>query len=126
MSPPRETAVGDDADILERYQAPVEPTQNKKKRKNAMQNDIEEMMYGFGDTWPPNEKAVELIECMVTKYIEDLAARAKEVSDLRGKLDKECFMYVVRKDRSKFSRVCQLLSANEELKSAQKMELKES
>jgi transcription initiation factor TFIID subunit 13 len=115
----------DDGDLLDRYQCPSEGAV-KRKRKTAMQNDIEEMMYGFGDQWPPKEESVDLIENVVTKYIEDLAYRAKEVSDLRGKLDKECFMYVVRKDRSKFSRVCHLLAANEELKNAQKMELKES
>ena len=118
----------EDVDLLDKFQScedPV-PKEGSKKRKTAMQNDIEEMMYGFGDNWPPNEDSVRMIECMTTKYIEDLAERAKEVSELRGKLDKECFMYVVRKDRSKFTRVCQLLSANEELKTAQKLELKEA
>lgn len=119
------SATEEDNDILEKLQCHSE-AKVKRKRKTAMQGDIEEMMYGFGDVWPPKQESVELIESMVTNYIENLALRAKDVSELRGKLDKECFMFVVRKDRSKFSRVCQLLSANEELKNAQKMELKEA
>lgn len=115
----------DDDASLSKFERPTQAPAAKRQRKTAMHNDIEEMMYGFGDNWPPNQESVSLIECMVTSYIEDLAVRAKEVSDLRGKMDKECFMYVVRKDRSKFSRACQLLKANDELKSAQKMELKE-
>lgn len=109
---------------LSKFEKPSEPAQ-KRQRKSDMNSDIEEMMYGFGDSWPPNAECVGLIESLVTRYIEDLAVRAKEISDLRGKMDKECFLYVVRKDRSKFSRVCQLLKANEELKNAQKTELKE-
>ena len=42
---------------------------------------------------------------------------------MTGKLDKECFLYRVRKETAKFSRVNQLLSAHEELKQAQDMQL---
>ena len=114
-----------DSQGLSKFEKPSEPAP-KRQRKSDMNSDIEEMMYGFGDSWPPNTDCVDLIESLVTRYIEDLAQRAKEISDLRGKMDKECFLYVVRKDRSKFSRVCQLLKANEELKNAQKTELKEA
>ena len=40
-----------------------------------------------------------------------------------GKLDKQCFMYVVRKDRQKFTRVQKLLKTNEELKEARTSEI---
>ena len=118
------TSVDNEDQQLSKFERPSEPA-TKRQRKSDMSTDIEEMMYGFGDTWPPNPDCVTLVESVVTRYIEDLALRAKEISDLRGKMDKECFLYVVRKDRSKFSRVCQLLKANEELKNAQKTELKE-
>lgn len=105
---------------------------NRKKRKvnNNMYEDIEEMMFGFGDTshWPPDNNSVQLIQSIVVNYIEDLALRASDIADVRskdGKLDKECFMFVVRKDRSKFNRIYKLLKANEELKAVQKEEMKE-
>jgi hypothetical protein len=45
--------------------------------------------------------------------------KALEVAEVTGKLDKECFMFLVRKDRHKFSRVNRLIKANEELKRVQ-------
>jgi hypothetical protein len=66
-----------------------------------------------------------MVEKLVEQYIESLAHRAEAVAELRGKLDKECFMFVVRKDRLKFNRVHRLLQANEELKNARQVEFKE-
>jgi transcription initiation factor TFIID subunit 13 len=96
-----------------------------KSRDKKFYSDIEEMMFGFGDEWPPDANAVRLLESFVVSYIEDLADRALDIAELRGKLDKECFMFLVRKDRKKFSRVHKLLKSNEELKTVQKVELKE-
>ena len=91
---------------------------SNKKRKFT--SDIEEMMFGFGDCWPPNKKSVELVESLVVQYIENLSIRASKIGELRGNLDKECFLYLVSKDRRKFQRVCKLLDTNEEIKSVQK------
>ena len=85
------------------------------------------MMFGFGDSWPPNIESVNLVEALTTEYIQDLSARALQVADLRpnGKLDKECFLYLVRKDRNKFQRVNNLLATNKEIKKVQKVEIEE-
>jgi hypothetical protein len=40
-----------------------------------MNEDVEEMMYGFGDEWPPNPETAALMEALVKEYIEDLASR---------------------------------------------------
>lgn len=111
-------------------QAPNVPPEHRSGKRRAstyhMYDDIEEMMYGFGDNWPPNSQSVELMEKLVANYIRSLCHKAQEVSDISGgKLDKECFMYVVRKDRRKFTRAYGLLKANEELKRVQKYEMKE-
>lgn len=82
-------------------------------------------MFGFGDEWPPNNEAVTLVDTLVTQYIEELASRAENISELRGKLDKECFMFLVRKDRKKFNRIHKLLKTNEELNNIRKVELKD-
>jgi transcription initiation factor TFIID subunit 13 len=96
---------------------------SQKEKKTKFSTDIEEMMFGFGDSWPPNPEAVSLVEILVTQYIEDLASRAIQIAELRGKLDKECFMFLVRKDQHKFQRIQNLLAANEELKAAQKIRI---
>ena len=45
-------------------------------KKNAVKarfySDIEEMMYGFGDDWPPLRESVNLLDAIAVKYIEDL------------------------------------------------------
>lgn len=97
------------------------PPSKRQKRSGGSQygmyEDIEEMMFGFGDKWPPNSDSVELMEKIAANYIRNICHRAKDVAELTGKdLDKECFMYAVRKDRRKFTRVYGLLKTNEELK----------
>ena len=52
----------------------------------------------------------------MNKYIEDLALRAEILAEIRGKVEKECFLFLVRKDRAKFYRIDRLLKANESLK----------
>ena len=52
------------------------------------------------------------------------AKRACTISELKGKLDADCFLYLVRKDKRKFSRATQLLQTNEEIIVVRKMELK--
>jgi hypothetical protein len=96
-----------------------------KKARGPLSNDIADMLFGFGDSWPPNVESVNLIEKVATEYIQDLSARALQVADLRpsGKLDKECFLYLVRKERNKFLRINKLLAANKEIKAAQKKDI---
>jgi hypothetical protein len=88
-------------------------------------SDIEEMMYGFGDSWPVEPESAKLIETLVVQYIEDIVVQAAEVAQVRGQLDKECFMFLARTDRQKFTRICKLLEANEDLKKAKKRILHE-
>ena len=98
----------------------------RKRKIGEFGSDIAEMMFGFGDTWPPNTDAVRCIDSLVTDYIHDMGARALRVAELRPdkKLDKECFLYLVRKDRKKFQRVHRLLNANDEIKRVKKVDIR--
>ena len=111
----------------ENFPLEVKEEPPRKKAKGPLSNDIADMMFGFGDSWPPNIESVDVVESLVTEYIQDLSARALQVAELRpnGKLDKECFLYLVRKDRSKFQRVNSLLLKNKEIKNIQKVEIEE-
>jgi len=88
--------------------------------------DIKEMMYGFGDCWPPDPEVVSFIDVLVKNYIEDLGQRANQIGDMRGRLDKDCFLFLVRKDRRKFQRVQRLLDSYQKLEDAKNIGLKES
>ena len=44
----------------------------KPEVKARFYSDIEEMMYGFGDRWPPLSDSVHLLDAIAVKYIQDL------------------------------------------------------
>jgi hypothetical protein len=79
-------------------------------------SDLQDIMFGFGDTWPSNKDTLALVEIMVKQYIEDVCLEARTVAELKGKLDVECFTFPVRKDVRKFKRLHQLLESNEDFK----------
>lgn len=124
-----EQAVGSSIKPVDPTGPSLPPTKRQKRTCSSqygMYEDIEETMFGFGDKWPPNAESVELMEKIAANYIRNICQRAKDVSDLTGKdLDKECFMYAVRKDRRKFTRVYSLLKTNEELKKLKTTEIDE-
>ena len=88
--------------------------------------DLQEMMFGFGDQWPPCRESVQLIETLVKEYIADLAHRAQEIAlKTEYPLDKECFIFLVRADQRKFSRIQRLLNAHHEIQNARKVRKRE-
>ena len=87
------------------------------------QKDIQDMLFGFGDSWPSNKDSLSLLEILVKQFIEDLSHQALAVAEIRGKLDVECFLFVIRKDPRKLYRIQTLLSSNEQIKKARTMEL---
>lgn len=95
------------------------------ERKVKLTKNVEEMMFGFGDEWPCDREAVDLVDDLVQKYIQDLVFRAQQIALQTGKLDKECFLYLVRQDTMKFRRINNLLKANEEIHAVQKVDIKE-
>ncbi|CAK4074885.1 unnamed protein product [Aphanomyces euteiches] len=82
-----------------------------------MTESIKHMMYGFGDDWEPDPDTVELMEEIVIEYIRSMTTKALDLSNIRGKLDPECLMFLVRKDEEQLERAEELIEANELLKS---------
>lgn len=119
------TAVEEEEEVF-----PVKMLLNKGPRTSHLGfgPDIEDMLFGFGDAWPADPAVVQAIEDIVTGYIRDLALKALKVAECRpgGKLDKECFLFLVRKESQKFKRVHHLLAVNEELKAVKKIDITQS
>jgi hypothetical protein len=90
-----------------------------------LESSVEEMMYGFGDVWPPNREAVQFAEAAVVQYIRDLARGALGVAELKGKLDVGCFQFLVRKDPVKYRRVQDILKAMDEINKVKNAEIKD-
>lgn len=85
------------------------------EKKMSLEADLADMMYGFGDSWPPDPESVKFMELLVKNYMQDLVVRAVLVSQISGKFDHGCFQFVVRKDRKKFNRVQKLMKTKEEV-----------
>ena len=78
------------------------------------------MMYGFGDAKEPDPDSIELMEDMLVDYLTNVAHRAMEVAERRGRMQTEDLLYVIRNDRKKFARVDELLEMNAKLKDARR------
>ena len=89
---------------------------------SALKKDLKEMMYGFGDSFEHDPESVALMEGFVLEYISVLCSGCCKVADLTNKLDKESVLFLIRKDKKKYDRVCKLLRANDLVKRNTKIE----
>lgn len=65
-------------------------------------------MYAFGDHPEPDEDAVSFLSGMTKRYLTDLVAKSYEIAAVKGSLDEECFLFVIKKDLAKFKRIKEL------------------
>jgi hypothetical protein len=47
-----------------------------------MEEDLKDMMYGFGDEWPPDSRSVDIMRTLVIEYVTDLAGRVRNIHAL--------------------------------------------
>lgn len=90
------------------------------RKRGAFAKDLAYMMYGFGDAKEPDPDSIELMEDMLVDYLTNVAHRAMEVAERRGRMQTEDLLYVIRNDRKKFARVDELLEMNAKLKDARR------
>ena len=84
--------------------------------------DLQDMMHGFGDSYPSDPESMLLMEKLVLDYIHTLCNGCCKVAEMTGRLDKEGLLFLIKKDRKKFERVCSLLRTNDVLKRHNKLE----
>eukprot|EP00126_Sphaerothecum_destruens_P003710 Sdes_comp17485_c0_seq1m6721 len=90
------------------------------KRKGVFGKELKYMMYGFGDHTNPLPESVSLMEDIVIDYIGEIVSKAQLASGKSMRITTEDLLFVIKKDRKKYSRVRNLLYMNEELKRARK------
>lgn len=89
------------------------------KVRNTVVKHLPDMMYGFGDVKTPREDSVNLMEKLVSEYIEGVTTMAmnKAVATGATRAGLQHFMYVLKNsDKKKEERVLQLLAIFEEIK----------
>ncbi|KAI9987804.1 hypothetical protein PInf_023848 [Phytophthora infestans] len=82
-------------------------TQLKPFVRGELVESIKHMLFGFGDEAEPLDETAELMEDLVVEYVHAM-----------GKLDTECFIFLIRKDPERYDRIAELLRANDEFRAA--------
>ena len=100
-------------------------TQNK-IRKQYFAADLPWMMYGFGDDKAPLKDTVDLLDEVVSQFVEDLTRQALAITTRKtGGFKLEDLLYVIRKDRKKHTRAKRMLLAKEKIADARDGGVKE-
>ncbi|KAL8601846.1 Transcription initiation factor TFIID subunit 13 [Nucella lapillus] len=89
------------------------------KRKTMFSKELRCMLYGFGDDHNPFTEFVDLLEDMVVNYIAEMTKEAM-VLGRPGRVEVENILYLIHREPTKYSRVKELLTMNEELRKARK------
>ena len=91
----------------------------KRKRAVSLAKDLPSMMYGYGDSAEPSADSVALLENMVFDHIADLARGASSIAELKGgAVEHHDYLFLVRKNVRKYSRIMELLRMKETLDKA--------
>jgi hypothetical protein len=79
---------------------------SRKRKRASLAKDLPSMMYGFGDSAQPNQESMAVLESLVVDHVANLTKAAQNVAELKGgQVDAECFVFLVRKNVRKFSRI---------------------
>ena len=76
-------------------------------------------MHGFGEDPNPYSETVELVEELVVQFVTEMTLKAMEVGK-GGRVHVNDIIFIIRKDRKKYSRVRDLLMMKEQIDKAKK------
>jgi transcription initiation factor TFIID subunit 13 len=77
------------------------------------------MMHGFGDDPNPYSETVELVEELVIQFVTEMTLKAMEVGK-SGRVHVNDVIFIIRKDKKKYTRVRELLMMKEQIDKAKK------
>ena len=96
--------------------------QEEKESQNStgrFPNELRQMMYGFGDDKNSYAESVNVMEDLVVHFITEATKKCMDIGR-NGKVSVHDLLFLVRKDKQKYSRILELLQMNEELRNARK------
>ena len=77
------------------------------------------MVYGFGDDKNPYAESVNVMEDLVVHFITEATKNCMDIG-CNGKVSVHDLLFVVHKDKQKYSGILELLQMNKELHNARK------
>lgn len=89
------------------------------KRKPLFHRELKYMMHGFGDDPNPYSETLDLVEELVMQFITEMTLKAMEVGK-SGRVHVNDIIFIIRKDKKKYSRVRELLMMKEQIDKAKK------
>lgn len=92
----------------------------REKRKHTFLKDIRHMMYGYGDVKNPRTDTATVLEAYSLEFIKILLINTSNMARIKGKTKTDDLLYILKRDRRKYTRVKNLLLTNEELNNARK------
>ncbi|KAG7393194.1 Transcription initiation factor TFIID subunit 13 [Phytophthora pseudosyringae] len=84
--------------------------------RGELVESIKHMLFGFGDEAESLDETAELMEDLVVENVHAMTKKAMELATIKGKLDTECFIFLIRKDPERYDRIAELLRANDEFR----------
>jgi len=91
------------------------------RKTKAFNTSLSKMMYGGGDDENPLPQSVQLMEYIITDFIQSFCIEAQSLSDKNERAIRvEDFLFLIRKDINKYKRVSELLEFFSDLKELRK------
>ena len=95
--------------------------QKQIRKAKAFDNSLSKMMYGGGDDENPLPQSVQLMEYIITDFIQSFCIQAQHLADKNDRSVRvEDFLFLIRKDLNKYKRVSELLEFFSDLKELRK------
>ena len=91
------------------------------RKAKAFQNSLSKMMYGGGDDEKPLPQSIQLMEYIITDFIQSFCIDAQNLAERNDRQVRiEDFLFLIRKDLNKYKRVSELLEFFSDLKELRK------
>ncbi|ORD93692.1 TAF13 [Enterospora canceri] len=90
-------------------------------RKNVFLKEVRLMLYAFGDVSVPRVDTSLTVHGYLCDYLNTLLTKTHNMAKIKGKTKTEDLLFFLRRDRTKYTRVKNLLLTNEELIHARKI-----
>jgi len=98
----------------------AQPSTSKEPEDTIFQEEIQRLMYAFGDEEHPNKESAYLVECYMIEHLKDVLFKALSRSTRKGasQLQLEDILHVLKNHPKQYNRVKGLMSMMEEQEEA--------
>ncbi|OQS54793.1 TAF13 [Ecytonucleospora hepatopenaei] len=93
----------------------------REQKRNTFLKEVRMMLYAFGDVETPRIDTTSVVHNYLCEYLSTLLIKTHKMAQIKGKTKTEDLLFFLKRDRTKYTRVKNLLLTNEELINARKI-----